>query len=809
MANPNLQTDLKQDWINNEVVMPADVNEWAERINNLNEVIPIYAATGNFYTATYSSNVYNLQPCSFEDNTQNVTPSSYIDGMSVCFKIPETNLAQCKININNLGEKYIKLIDNTNVPSNYFNLNEYILLKYDSENDWFYVDSNNSSNRDLSNLTETGEAHFAKPDLSNLSSVGLDKINQSKALETGNVSSDKDVYADIVKYAHSTFDKSKFEVTGSPVITNDGIASGLQPHNETRILLNDTFNVADKNFRFTFGGKLNGLPEQDITANAPLVDIRDSVNNKWIQVFQLKNGNIQMANSHYGGTSIYSSAFTPVDLNGDFSAELLVNEENIVLNFYQNSGKQTIQFAYQNKLEEVKVRLAYGLENAFPGSYDLKQCSLNINNIPVFSGNITGIDTIKPDDYTVVGSPVISADGIFENTYNKTNYIESTETFDLSSGKFKFQTLINYSGNQKTSAGIMGFISGNNRFAISYNWTKWLINIITDTTLSADFPASYNMPVLLTADCNGSTMQLTALDTNGVSRNSSIDVSSVDFSLFKEAIFKLQAGQWSITEPFKIDLNLTKLWINGNLIYQPCLKIPYTQSKTGSKIVDVAYRDRVQDMYEQFGYAPYYTIDETNNDFTLPMGEIYGFYEKYKNSINQLSDQRFQELLDLVYPIGRPVPEVNNYLAANEVWLEGAIVNIADYPLLYQKYGTKYGGDGVTTFGLIDARNKALFWGSPDGSVKYIGPGLPNIRGAFTFTGDSIARPINGAAREAFYVVQNIEHSPTFENTGNNDILKVLEFAFNASQYNPIYQDSLSGFVVPNSFQVRFKTRYK
>lgn len=214
-------------------------------------------------------------------------------------------------------------------------------------------------------------------------------------------------------------------------------------------------------------------------------------------------------------------------------------------------------------------------------------------------------------------------------------------------------------------------------------------------------------------------------------------------------------------------------------------------------------------MYEQYGYAPYYTIDEENQDFTLPMGELYGFYEKYKNSINQLSDQRFQELLDLVYPIGRPVPEVNNYLAANEVWLEGAIVNIADYPLLYQKYGTKYGGDGVTTFGLIDARNKALFWGSPDGSVKYIGPGLPNIRGAFTFTGDSIARPINGAAREAFYLVQNTEHSPTLENTGDNDILKVLEFAFNASQYNPIYQDSLSGFVVPNSFQVRFKTRYK
>ena len=68
---------------------------------------------------------------------------------------------------------------------------------------------------------------YLDKDLSNLSATGLDKINQSKALETGNVSSDADVYADIQKYAHSTFDKSKFEVVGSPVITDDGIASGF------------------------------------------------------------------------------------------------------------------------------------------------------------------------------------------------------------------------------------------------------------------------------------------------------------------------------------------------------------------------------------------------------------------------------------------------------------------------------------------------------------------------------------------------------------------------------------------------------
>ena len=64
------------------------------------------------------------------------------------------------------------------------------------------------------------------------------------------------------------------------------------------------------------------------------------------------------------------------------------------------------------------------------------------------------------------------------------------------------------------------------------------------------------------------------------------------------------------------------LELNGSLVFTTI--IPYTLSKTGSKIVDVAYRDKVIDLYEQEGQAEYYTIDEENQNFTLPMGEIYG-----------------------------------------------------------------------------------------------------------------------------------------------------------------------------------------
>ena len=65
--------------------------------------------------------------------------------------------------------------------------------------------------------------------------------------------------------------------------------------------------------------------------------------------------------------------------------------------------------------------------------------------------------------------------------------------------------------------------------------------------------------------------------------------------------------------------------------------IIYNLSKTGSKIVNSAYRTTIQNLYAQDGIAPYYTIDELNQNYTLPMGDIYGMISRivplseYKN----------------------------------------------------------------------------------------------------------------------------------------------------------------------------------
>ena len=106
---------------------------------------------------------------------------------------------------------------------------------------------NNSLNSALTSISTNGQnyvnqareyAEQAQNTVDNR--VSKDLLIQSNAFKAGSVSTNMDVLAEVNNYAHSTFDKSKFTVVGSPVITDDGIASGLD-YNKT-IVTNSVFN---------------------------------------------------------------------------------------------------------------------------------------------------------------------------------------------------------------------------------------------------------------------------------------------------------------------------------------------------------------------------------------------------------------------------------------------------------------------------------------------------------------------------------------------------------------------------------------
>lgn len=140
MPTSNLPEDIKQNWVNNEIVMPQDVNKWSENINILKKLLPIYATSGNMYEVqSFSDNTFNLQPVIFSDDTQNDTPDSYINGMGVIFMCNHNIENSCKVNINSLGVKEIRKIDNTLITSSDIKLNSFVWLIYNEQQSCFFL----------------------------------------------------------------------------------------------------------------------------------------------------------------------------------------------------------------------------------------------------------------------------------------------------------------------------------------------------------------------------------------------------------------------------------------------------------------------------------------------------------------------------------------------------------------------------------------------------------------------------------------------------------------------------------------------
>lgn len=134
---------------------------------------------------------------------------------------------------------------------------------------------------------------------------------------------------------------------------------------------------------------------------------------------------------------------------------------------------------------------------------------------------------------------------------------------------------------------------------------------------------------------------------NGVYTQKGTTTSELNFTTAIDRIF---IGRGS-SEGYNgsIDLKQFSIYVNdeeiisGNQtgtdtyeINNTTITIPYTVSKTGAKIVKSKYRNEVTSVYNNQGYALYYTLDEANNNFTLPMGEIYGYITRLEGIVKDL-----------------------------------------------------------------------------------------------------------------------------------------------------------------------------
>lgn len=458
------------------------------------------------------------------------------------------------------------------------------------------------------------------------------KLAVQNMYETGAVSTDAQGYNQLLSMKHSSFDQSKFTIVGSPTITDDGVASGFSNDDYLYIpnSLSNTYNTFEIMFKFRTGASrvasapyIIGTGTSTIHfliawASAGYFSIYLSSNNSTWDIASAVVGKTKVVpNTDYWMKFIFDGTKYIVYVSTDginYSPEILVNS-SVKANIPTNLLLGCVRGGVTNY------------------TYDLTQISITVDGKEVFSGNKTGIDTIKADNYEVVGSPTITDDGVLQDCGNSTNYITiDTSNFnsDLETKAFKleyraklFSAIDNKTMEIGDEFGTTGLNIGNGNsngtlYIQIVNTTSQVLSI-SQAQLENHLGEFYNAEFI----SNGTNYSFkTTFDDGTVFETSS----SIETPFILPSI--LQVGKINSLTTGSIDLNSFKIYVDGNLVYQPCLKIPYTQSKTGSKIVDGVYKDRVQDLYEQTGIASYYTIDETNQNFTLPMGEIYGMIEK-------------------------------------------------------------------------------------------------------------------------------------------------------------------------------------
>ena len=430
----------------------------------------------------------------------------------------------------------------------------------------------------------------------------------------------QDLVEEMKAARRSTFDESKFSWPAShkPTVTNDGIASGFSNSNYYYTLV-------------SLSGKyVIRVSAKVYDSNSLIFSYSDTTVAKLR--LQATTNNILLV---LDGTIIINIVLS-ASLSTDLFYDFVVDYDGTKYNLYVYQGGNLVVSKSSNEIAGLnitdgtfKIGQAYFTlynQGHWGGSIDLKQFSITVDGVEVFSGNKTGIDTVKPDDYTVVGTPTITDDGIASG-FSSSNYLtKDISSIGLSTAN-SFEIIGNFTSTsistQKTlcftqSSGQSGYL------ALIVNSSKLMLFASSNGTSfdianakGGSHTLSNNTYYYYKIAFDGTSYKV-SYSTDGNSWTNDISVSSSTHIVASNPLYIGKNAAWPAAVNETVNLNSFKIYVNGNLVYQPLLRIPYTQTIDGKKIVDVEYRDRVEDEQVQAGFTPYYTLDEeTKGNYTV------------------------------------------------------------------------------------------------------------------------------------------------------------------------------------------------
>ena len=420
------------------------------------------------------------------------------------------------------------------------------------------------------------------------------------------------------------------------------------------------------------------------------------------------------------------------------------------------------------------------------------------------------IATEQSPDYTVIGTPTISDLGIASN-FTTSSYIQTSPItigandelgikleYDIPSSVSNTIDLLTPSDGSMTGFYVRVFINSANITLYAYDGT---------TLGSALIPISDYLGKHIYIDAKASkSKRVLHVSLDEVSWTESINTSVING--WNGGNIAYNISHYSNTSPVipnSIDLNRIQFYVNGVLKYQPCIIFPYKQSKGGDKIVDVAYRNLVQDVYDRDGYAGYYTIDTVNKNITLPMGDIYGMLNKVS-----IDDYYRPPLFSMM----RSLVKLNDmqWLRADTFsWQDGTLYEVA-YNKLVEEYDsipteTFYrwdGDDGATYYLKKNAgvvTGDAIYAGTPNLNIHSVG--TVTVSGSVVKYGDVTLTYITTAGSTVNSVAYEVEGDITYVRSAND--YKICEPSQENNVLNKYNTQGIAMYFILDKANKRFK----
>lgn len=277
------------------------------------------------------------------------------------------------------------------------------------------------------NLTDTLKANYdtAYDNLSTLgllNQAGLDKLALSNMFPIGyNELDDKNGYKQIWNMAHSTYDKSKVIVVGSPNITDDGVANGFSSSNYLRIaqfLGTGSWHIICK-----FKTSDDLITQQTLfNNNGALAGVRMSFIGKQYFNFTVTGSTRYIV--------IYNVPINEFQANTDYTAEIIFTGTQYICKLNGNvlNTVDSTELAIDGGTWDIGK---YGSnQQPFLGQIDLKAFSITVDGVEVFHANQESSDTIGsltiPYKKSFDGSKIVNISNValIDEVYDLLGYSE-------------------------------------------------------------------------------------------------------------------------------------------------------------------------------------------------------------------------------------------------------------------------------------------------------------------------------------------------------------------------------------------------